>query len=59
MSTDAGASTFPLEIAGDTTDMDHEEFHDIDVDNDKPSCKNHNSETSLTDRLICKVRTAK
>ena len=32
-------------------DMDHEEFHDIDVNNNKPGHKNHHSETSVS--LIC------
>ena len=51
MSTNAGASAFPSEIVGNTTNMGHEESHDLDVDNDELGHKNHDSETSVS--LIC------
>ena len=51
MSKKTGARVFPSETMGDTTDMDHEEFHDIDVKNNESSHKNCNSETDVS--LIC------
>ena len=53
MSMNASADVFPFKVAGHTTVMDQEEFHDIEVNSIDSGHKIHDSESSISP--ICLV----